>query len=125
MSELARLVTEKSLRRYAGATIFDRGVGYFRTGAVADLADTGAAVKARVMGSEEYRVTLRAERGTLGYSCTCPMGGDGDFCKHVVATGLAWLAQRRNGKNAPRPPPLRATSTAWAATWHGPLRCPS
>ncbi|WP_347257907.1 DUF6880 family protein [Methylocaldum sp.] len=100
MSELARLVTEKSLRRHAGATVFDRGAGYFRAGAVVDLADTGAAVKARVMGSEEYRVTLRADRGALDYACTCPMGEDGDFCKHVVATGLAWLAQHEDGKNA-------------------------
>lgn len=98
---LADLITEQALQDYAGAKIFDRGLGYVRGGAVADLVDTGHTVKALVVGSDEYRVVLRAERGALGYSCTCPMGTDGDFCKHVVATGLAWLAQRSNGKDAP------------------------
>lgn len=98
---LADLITEQTLQHYAGAKVFDRGVGYFRGDAVADLVDTGNAVKALVEGSDEYRVALRPERGALSYSCTCPMGEDGDFCKHVVATGLAWLAQRRKGKDAP------------------------
>ncbi len=30
--------------------------------------------------------------GALAYDCTCPLGGDGIFCKHCVAAGLAWLA---------------------------------
>jgi uncharacterized Zn finger protein len=27
----------------------------------------------------------------LDYSCDCPLGVDGAFCKHCVAVGLAWL----------------------------------
>ncbi|MDP2864910.1 MAG: hypothetical protein Q8O90_01550, partial [Elusimicrobiota bacterium] len=28
----------------------------------------------------------------ISYSCDCPVGGDGEFCKHLVAASLAWLA---------------------------------
>lgn len=27
----------------------------------------------------------------LDYSCDCPVGSDGAFCKHCVAAALAWL----------------------------------
>jgi uncharacterized Zn finger protein len=35
-------------------------------------------------------VRLWAEDG-LVFSCDCPLGLDGEFCKHCVAAGLAWL----------------------------------
>jgi len=31
---------------------------------------------------------------SVGYDCDCPVGQEGDFCKHCVATALAWLEQR-------------------------------
>ncbi len=68
-------------------------MGYFESGAVVDLVQTAGAIKARVLGSEEYRVVLRPGRGALEWSCTCPVGEEGDFCKHAVAAGLAWLAR--------------------------------
>jgi uncharacterized Zn finger protein len=33
---------------------------------------------------------------------TCPVGADGEFCKHCVAVGLAWLEgdqRKRSGKS--------------------------
>jgi uncharacterized Zn finger protein len=27
----------------------------------------------------------------IDYSCSCPMGDDGEFCKHCVAVALAWI----------------------------------
>jgi uncharacterized Zn finger protein len=34
------------------------------------------------------------EGDSVGYDCDCPVGQGGDFCKHCVATALAWLEQR-------------------------------
>ena len=36
-------------------------------------------------------MTLAADDGVLDYSCDCPVGSDGAFCKHCVAAALAWL----------------------------------
>lgn len=92
-----KLITEASLAKLAGEKSFARGAGYLESGAVADLVQTRGAIKARVVGSDEYRVELRPERGRLAFSCTCPMGQEGAFCKHVVAAGLAWLARGEGG----------------------------
>ena len=48
-------------------------------------------VSAKVRGTQTYRVKLWPKSGNLEYSCTCPVGRDGAFCKHCVAVGLAWL----------------------------------
>ena len=90
---LSKLLTESRLRTLAGGRAFGRGADYFESGAVTDLIDGGDTIKARVEGTYEYEVSLRPERKTLGYDCTCPVGEAGDFCKHAVAVGLAWLAQ--------------------------------
>lgn len=62
-----------------------------------DLVQTRDALKARVIGSNEYRVALWPQRGALEWSCTCPLGDEGEFCKHAVAAGLAWLARSDKG----------------------------
>lgn len=90
-SAFERLITEATLADLAGDRSYERGARYFEDGAVVDLVEVRDAIKARVLGSTEYRVVLRSERGQLGWSCTCPIGKDGDFCKHAVAAGLAWL----------------------------------
>lgn len=97
---LAALITESRLKALAGGKSFERGAAYYAGGAVAELVDTGRAVNARVLGTDEYRVTLRADGKTLAYACTCPVGEDGDFCKHAVAAGLAWLEARAGNADA-------------------------
>ena len=64
---------------------------------MSDLLQTRDAVKATVIGNEDYRVVLRPADGALEWSCTCPLGEEGTFCKHAVATGLAWLAREGKG----------------------------
>ena len=76
---------------------FARGASYFASGAVVDLVQTRDAIKAHVLGSDEYRVELRPVRGVLAASCTCPVGKEGEFCKHAVAAGLAWLGRGEDG----------------------------
>jgi uncharacterized Zn finger protein len=98
---LATLITEKKLRALAGEKSFQRGAAYFAAGAVVALVDAGEVVKSRVVGTDEYKVTLKVDGKALDYACTCPVGEDGEFCKHAVAAGLAWLAQRRGDAVAP------------------------
>jgi uncharacterized Zn finger protein len=97
----ASLVTKASLAKLAGERSYARGQAYFENGAVLDLVQTRDALKARVVGSDEYRVVLRPEGRALDWSCTCPLGEDGEFCKHAVAAGLAWLDRRNGGDGAP------------------------
>lgn len=87
---LSDMVTPKQLRRLAGERSFARGEAYFAAGAVRSLRVHEGGVNALVQGTRRYRVHLWAEDGELGYNCTCPIGHEGDFCKHCVAVGLAW-----------------------------------
>lgn len=109
--ELASVITEPRLRTAAGDRAFARGVGYFESGAVEDMVVTGTRLKARVMGTYEYAVTLAVKNGKLDYDCTCPVGEDGEFCKHAVAAGLAWLAQRADPAQTPLPTGKRKGKT--------------
>ena len=92
---LKQVLTRQKLRQLAGPKSFDRGAGYFESGQVESLVEHAGKLTAMVQGSDEYRVTLSAaadDDGDLNHNCTCPVGREGDFCKHCVAVGLAWLA---------------------------------
>ncbi|MBI2218961.1 MAG: SWIM zinc finger family protein [Candidatus Rokubacteria bacterium] len=106
-SALESVLDRRSLRRLAGAASFERGEDYFAGGEVRALAEHEGTITAKVRGTREYRVKLWAEDGELDYSCTCPVGTDGAFCKHCVAVGLAWLEHERapaeGSKKAARP----------------------
>ncbi|MBF0562533.1 MAG: SWIM zinc finger family protein [Alphaproteobacteria bacterium] len=93
---LAILTNEDQLRRLADGGSFERGTAYFAHGQVRALRFDGERIVATVSGSQTYRVRLWRDDGALGgdlaWSCTCPVGDIGAFCKHAVAVGLAWLA---------------------------------
>lgn len=92
---LDELITREILKELGGAAAFIRGEQYFSAGAVDRLRATGDKITARVEGTEIYQVELRGkDDGELAYDCTCPRAADGYFCKHCVAVGLAWLAER-------------------------------
>ena len=107
VSPLRALIDVQTLRRMAGAQSFWRGEGYFADGRVRNLAEDRGTVAAEVRGTQVYRVALWAEEGGLEYSCSCPLGHDGVFCKHCVAVGLAWLgpAGAKSKKAAKREKP--------------------
>ena len=88
------LITRSTLDELAGSTAFRRGEEYFSVGAVSRLRATEDKVTAKVEGSETYRVELWDDNGELAHHCTCPRAADGYFCKHCVAVGLAWIADR-------------------------------
>ncbi len=80
---------------------FARGEGYFDSGLVSSLVEKNDTLSARVLGTYKYTVRLWVDKGKLEYSCTCPVGDDGMFCKHCVAAGLTWL-ERTNGDEVKR-----------------------
>lgn len=93
MNRLDGILNRDTLLGLTGERYFERGVEYHLDGRVRSLAAHGGTVAAKVLGTEEYRVRLWAGNGTLDYSCDCPLGMDGEFCKHCVAVGLAWLGE--------------------------------
>ena len=97
MSALARLLSERHLRRLAGERSFERGADYLASGRVTPLTRSDERVEASVQGTHRYRVELWVSDGELSASCTCPMGESGAFCKHCVAVGLAPLGPDEAG----------------------------
>jgi len=86
-------LSRHSIRALAGESYFARGEKYFEEGRVHGLTEYRGQVVAKVAGTEDYRVKLGAERGRFSYSCSCPVGDDGEFCKHCVAVALAWIEE--------------------------------
>jgi len=74
--------------------IRDRGIAYFRSGAVQIVDSSDVRVEAKVKGSIDYFVRLEIGINTLKVACTCPYFEGGEECKHVWATILA--ADNRN-----------------------------
>ncbi len=91
---LGEVITDAWLRRYAGDRYYERGLGYFRGGRVTALEQSGDSIHCVVMGTQEYEVRLTKKARTLDHRCECPLGSEGDFCKHCVAAALAWLDQQ-------------------------------
>ncbi|HAZ07949.1 MAG TPA: hypothetical protein DCZ01_05360 [Elusimicrobia bacterium] len=101
MSRLAKLLDRHVLRQMAGERSFERGEEYFSDGSVRSLAEHAGTITAKVLGTRPYKVKLWVKDGGLEYACTCPVGAEGGFCKHCVATGLAWLKPPK-ASNEPR-----------------------
>ena len=69
--------------------IRDRGLAYFRSGAVKILEYSDFYVLAQVKGNLDYFVQLSLTLNSLDVSCTCPYFAGGEDCKHIWATMLA------------------------------------
>lgn len=91
VNALSRALSDAVIRRLAGAQSYQRGLDYFSHGHVESLEDDDRGVRGVVRGNQDYIVTLTGDDGVLDYSCDCPVGSDGAFCKHCVAAALAWL----------------------------------
>ncbi len=88
-------VTEDDIRRLATPQSFERGEGYYASGAIFDAERRGNTLVAHVQGSqyEPYRVTVTlGSAGVEKTACTCPYDWGG-ICKHVVATLLIWVRE--------------------------------
>ena len=94
---LSELLTVRQIQQLASETSFARGQTYCARGHVNSLVVHGESLTATVTGTEEYAVRLTAKNGALSHRCSCPVGADGEFCKHCVATALAWLEAVQSG----------------------------
>jgi uncharacterized Zn finger protein len=86
-------LTEATIRCHANTKSYDRGQGYYKSGAVASLIQRGNTLSGWVEGSEikPYQVTFYFDQGGItAADCTCPYNLDG-WCKHIVATLLTCL----------------------------------
>jgi uncharacterized Zn finger protein len=100
----ANILHQEVIRQLAGSASFERGQRYFEERRVVALARREGTLTANVRGADTYRVQIWVHHDALAYSCSCPQGQDKAFCKHAVATALAWLADRAEGAEAPGPP---------------------
>jgi uncharacterized Zn finger protein len=87
-------LNRRMLLELAGERSFERGENYFDEERVRSLVEFEGMLAATVEGTEDYRVKLMVGSSGLSFSCECPYADEGNFCKHCVAVGLAWLAQR-------------------------------
>ena len=83
------MITLSNFENYALPQIWERGISYYRQGAVRNLEeDSPEEWVATVLGTEDYTVEVTLEDDkVMDYICDCPY--EGDMCKHVVATLLA------------------------------------
>jgi len=110
-------ITAAAIRRAADDRSYKRGKGYFENAMVYSLLLDGGEIIAKVHGTRNYRVRLRTEEGEVVGDCSCPMGDDGVFCKHMVAVGLTHLAgglvddtaPARSARRTRRPPKPKVT----------------
>ncbi|TAM48484.1 MAG: hypothetical protein EPN53_09970 [Acidobacteria bacterium] len=92
--QLQQRITRTLLRKEAGARSFTRGEEYRDEGRVGVIAERERTISAEVRGEHRYTARIWIEGQSVGFSCTCPLGRDGVFCKHAVALGLAWCEPR-------------------------------
>jgi len=111
VASLYGILHRDALRRLVDDRTFERGQAYVAEGRVAELTRDEHGLVATVKGAEPYRVEIRVRGDALAYSCSCPVGAEGSFCKHGVAVVLAWLAEAapealpRRASKPPEPPP--------------------
>ncbi len=84
---------DKSLERVAGEVAFQRGMSYYRKGAVKTVARKGNYLEGLVQGSDtdpfHVRILIKGLDNFRLAECTCPFKL-GSMCKHAVAVLLHW-----------------------------------
>ena len=99
------MFTEEELKALVARKIFERGIAYFEDGAVGSIRQEDNVFKARVRGTETYRVSLKIRpTGPPTIACDCPYDY-GDVCKHGIALGLAVLDLVKDGDGIAQPTP--------------------
>lgn len=91
--DIDTIFTRGTIQHLSGPRFFERGATYSASGRVKKLKVGGDMVTATVRGQHPYQVRLWVEDGGPAYSCTCPVGEGGSFCKHCVAVGLVFSSR--------------------------------
>jgi len=95
----------------AGTSSLERGEDYAWAGAVRITEQGPERVAARVQGTRRYDVVLIEEDGELSHECSCPMGDQGNFCKHCVAVAVVVGGWGMAGKEAEPVPTTKKVAT--------------
>ncbi|GAA3888113.1 hypothetical protein GCM10022381_32530 [Leifsonia kafniensis] len=83
------MLTLTHIEQFADSASLARGRDYFQRDLVLSTTTRANGTVDRVVeGERPYRVKL----GARSWSCSCPVGARGDFCKHCVAVALAVVA---------------------------------
>jgi len=85
---LADYLNDQSLARLAGYMGFERGRSYSFENRVHLINVSSERIDAKVQGNLIYDVSIWINGNQLSFSCSCPVGQGGFFCKHLVATAL-------------------------------------
>ena len=93
--------TRSEIEALADPRSFLRGIGYQGGGRVEIGDRDDDAVTAVVRGSMPYRVELHRSP-KVAWSCNCPVGEEGTFCKHCVAVALEEAGPDRESKRPDR-----------------------
>jgi uncharacterized Zn finger protein len=66
---------------------WERAVGLYKAGKVAEFEESPAGFTARVAGSKPYDVAVSESQFSHG-DCNCFLGQQGTLCKHIVALAI-------------------------------------
>jgi len=97
-SSFSRFLTKKAIRDMTEERFYQRGIYYFVENRVTEIKEYKGQIVAKVQGTQKYTVKFSIVNNFFDYSCDCPVGVDGTFCKHCVAAGLELVAN--TGKKA-------------------------
>lgn len=87
-TKLQSALTQEVLVALAGSGAYARGAAYQHDGRVELGAVSDDRATAIVRGSVPYDVKLRVANAEPLWACSCPIGVEGNFCKHCVAVAL-------------------------------------
>ena len=93
MTPFASILHKETIEKLADGRSYARGREYIEKGHVKALTRDRSSLTGVVVGDTAYAVRVWVRDSSLAYSCTCPRGEDGEFCKHCVALSFAWLAE--------------------------------
>ncbi len=90
-------LTDAIIKQFAGTKIFNRGYDYYLNEMVYNMHydSNSDSIRAEVAGNYgDYDVTITTENNGIDADCTCPY--DGYPCKHVVATLLTFIHNKKD-----------------------------
>ena len=114
-NSLAGAISIAIIRRLADSEAYQQGLSYFSAKRVGSLNEVAGNIHSKVKGTKDYDVTLTSDEGVLDFTCNCPTGQDGLFCKHCVAVALAWLDHTKK-PDVKKPEKTRAREKAKKVT---------
>lgn len=94
-------ITDDMIKKSCSATIYKRGMEYWREGRVHIRKRSENLINAVVDGEELYNIQVKFDGGQIGDCfCTCPYYETmGSVCKHIVATLKQRMAELEEGED--------------------------